>query len=138
MKIRANLNIVGRPEKLVLEILQSLAEKIENNFKVSKKKILNPEPMSKNLFSGFLEVELELKGFQETVEFMLDYVPVTIEILENKDVTTPLGEFQSGMTDLITRIQEYEEGIKGLRAANTLFKKQLESISKHKNSKNNN
>jgi hypothetical protein len=135
MRILTNLNVVGKPAELVEEVLQGLVKKLSSEKKLLKKKILKPEKMGKNFFSGFLEVELEVKGFEELVEFLLDYSPVTIEILDSKDVTISLSEFQSGISELVARFQEYDEGIKGLNAANMLLRKQLDSFLQQKKGK---
>ncbi len=136
MKILSNLNVIGKPAKLVQEVLEKTLDKLENEKKVLKKKILKPKKMGKNFFSGFLEIELELEGFQELIEFLLDYGPVTIEVLGDKDVTIPLGEFQSAISDMVARFQEYEEGIRGLRAANIMITKQLQPFLQQKKGKN--
>ncbi len=121
MRIRCMLNVLGKPKEFVKEVMEKKLGKIKEERKVYSSQLLEPKRVGKSFYSVLMEVETEARDFTDLISFILDYVPVNIEILEEENLNFEVADFQSGMNDLITRIQEYEEGIKAFSASTKIL-----------------
>jgi len=133
MRIRCMLSVLGRPGEFVKEVMEKKLEKIKKERKVYSSKLFEPKKVGKTFYSGLMEVETEVRDFADLVSFILDYVPVNMEILEEENLNFEVADFQSGMNDLITRIQEYEEGIKAFSVSAKILSERLRQILRQKN-----
>ncbi len=136
MKIRCMLNVLGKPREFVKEVMEKKLEKIKRERKVYSSQLFEPKKVGRSFYSVLMEVETEVKDFTDLVSFILDYVPVNIEILEEENLNFEVADFQSGVNDLITRIQEYEEGIRAFSASTKILSDRLRQILQQKNDKN--
>jgi len=136
MRIRCMLNVLGKPKEFVKEVMEKKLGKIKEERKVYSSQLLEPKRVGKSFYSVLMEVETEARDFTDLISFILDYVPVNIEILEEENLNFEVADFQSGMNDLITRIQEYEEGIKAFSASTKILSDRLRQILQQKNDKN--
>lgn len=127
-KISAIIEVAGFPEKHVNDVMLKIIENLkkEPKIKITKEEIAEARP-AKDVFSGFMEFELEIETFDKLLFFCYNYLPSSIELLEAKDMKLSTDEFRSGINDLLAYLHRINFMVSNINAENEFLKKNLKS-----------
>ena len=130
LDVVAIIEIAGKPAEHVKQVLEKLIEGFEKekDVKLIYKKMNETKEGEKTpgLFSAFAELEFMAKNFGRVMEFVIDYMPSSIEIVAPTDLNIKLAEANSVLNDLIGKIYKYETFMKALAVQNMNLKQELE------------
>ncbi len=128
-KARAILEVVGYPEAHVNEVREKVLEKLaaEQGIKVIDKHIDNASQLEDSkMFGSFVDLELEVKDVIHLYKFCMEYLPSSIEIVDESGLPFDLTEFTHSLNDLLKRLHDLNIVISNLLRENKGLKKQLE------------
>ena len=116
--LRANIEILGKPETAVTSTLENIAARIEkrNSITLLKKKIEKLKKEEQGFFSSSLEVEVSVEDFSDMVGFILDFGPINIEILEPENISFDSGDIEEGLNQLLGKFHDFDNKVKILAA----------------------
>lgn len=100
--------------------------KKEQKIKVLKEQIADAQP-AKDIFSGFMELELEIETFDRLLVFCYNYLPSSIEIIDTKELKFNIDEFRAGLNDLLAHLHKINFIVSNMQAENSFLKKNLKS-----------
>lgn len=114
MKTKLILEIAGSPKEHIEEVMKKLVNQIMQEKKILKYDIFEAQEREK-LFFTFTEMEIDFNNFEELIGFSLDYMPSSIEILDDK-VDIKREEIENVVNDLLAKLHQYDMTLKNLRA----------------------
>ena len=114
MKTRLIIEIAGSPKEHVEEVMKQIIQKVQQEKKVLRYNIFEAEQRGK-LFSTFTEIDIDFNNFEELIGFCLDYMPSSIEILDEK-IDIKREETENVVNDLLAKLHEYDMTLKNLKA----------------------
>jgi len=114
------IEIGGKPVENVDKALKLVLDKLnnkENKFKLIDSHIGNSELDEKTtLYYGFIEAEVKFKEVNDIFNFILDYTPTSVEVLEPEHIEIN----SSGLTDLLNNVSNmslsFQQKIRELNA----------------------
>ena len=127
--VRSILEVVGYPEAHVNEVRDKVLEKLRAEEGIS---LLSEhvDPAAKlegesELFGSFVDVELKIDSLVRMYHFCMDYLPSSIEIVDQKGIFFDLPEFITSLNDLLQRLHQLNVVISNLHRENKRLKKQF-------------
>ncbi len=136
-KLQANmiLEILGRPQEHVKEALNALVTRLgsENGIKLLEKKHHEPIPVenSKDLFTAFAELTLELESLNNYFGIMFAYMPAHIELIQPEKITLGNIDLNELGNKLLQRLHDYDAITKKALVENEILAKKLQEIAPH-------
>ncbi len=131
--VRFIIEVMGRPKEVVQKTLEKVCSFIEERHKIVSKEISDVSIVeNSNLLSAFLEVEFEVRNFEELFLAILDFGPTVVEIIEPSKIVIDAGELQAVISDLITKLHNMSNKIQTLHTENIKLKRLLSSKSDNK------
>lgn len=132
IRARAIIEILGRPKEHIVKMLNSHLDKIEKDsrYDISNKDIAPPKAQQ-DLFSTFAELEFTAKNIEALVDFCLEYLPSSIEIIEPTSIAISSQLISGLLNDLQARIHKQNITIFHLGKQNLLLRKSLNSLLKN-------
>ena len=131
IKFRSIIELMGRPPEFLTETLTKTAEQLEKEegIKVLSKEIFEPkETEEKDIFSSFIELELTVLSIEKLFEFILNYLPSNVEIIEPSEFSFQASEANGFINNVITRIHKMDAVTKKTGFENMILKRQLQEI----------
>ena len=126
------LEIIGRPPEHLVETLQDIIKRIdeEKGVEVLNKKINEPVLMkdSKEFYTTFAEVELEVEDILHLAIIMFKYMPAHIEVIEPELIALTNNGWTDILSELTRRLHSYEEVARVIRIENVKMKKKLQEV----------
>src|SRR3989344_9573991 len=103
--VRAVIEVLGRPESHVTEVIIKVIEKLklDEGITVIKSEISAPEVIKESFFASYAEVEVKILNFSKLLNFCYDYLPTTIEILDSEKIVMSARELSNGLNDSLYR-----------------------------------
>ncbi|MEM2131469.1 MAG: hypothetical protein QXR96_03015 [Candidatus Woesearchaeota archaeon] len=119
---RIVLEIVGKPKEYVEESLKDYLKKIKedkNHIVVSE----HNEKAEKNeeLYSAFSELEILFKNSKSILDFIYDYMPSSIEIIEPEDIILKNTDYSNFLNDLLARNISFNNSVLQLKDSNLFY-----------------
>jgi len=136
-KIHANivLEIMGRPPENVKEALQTLAVKIasEKGIIIKSKTIHEPIPVegSKDLFTSFVELSLEIESIPILTTLLFNYMPSHVEVVSPQSLTLSNADFDDLSNNLTRRLHHYDAVAKQIMTEKDIILRQLYQHAPH-------
>ena len=100
------IEIAGKPVENVSKALKLVVDKLsskENKVKLIESNIEEPELDDKTtLYYGFIEVEIKFKEVQDIFNFILDYTPTSVEVLEPENIEIGFSD----LTELLNNVSQ--------------------------------
>ena len=131
-KLQANLilEILGRPKEHILEALNQLVARLSNEqgIKVIEKTIHNPIEVenSKDLFTTFAEILVELESIDNYLGIMFGYMPSNIELINPEKITLTNKNFNELAHKIISRLHDYDAITKKALIENEILAKKMQ------------
>lgn len=137
LKTRLIIEIAGFPDTHVNETLKLVAQKFGENSKeirvlnkivreAQKVSMTKDKPIEESkFFSGFIEIEAEVKSFADIVGIIFDWMPSSIEIAEPETIEENVQSINGLLNDLCARLHHYDAVIKKMKAKNVVLTKEL-------------
>lgn len=125
--IKALIEIVGFPENHVNESMEKVLEMLskEPTMKIIEKAIEKAKKI-KELWSSFVELEIDLDDLTALNKFCFDYLPTSIEIQDVKEVKFEAKEITNFLNDMLAKIHQYNHAVRNLHAEIIILKQKLE------------
>ena len=114
-KIRAVmiLDVIGRPEKHLIESLEKVIEEIdkEKGVSVKMKDIKVPTLMKdqKDFYTTFAEVEVEVEEMIYLAILLFKYMPAHVEIISPEILAMSNANWNDVLNELARRLHSYDE-----------------------------
>lgn len=123
MIARFIIEVIGRPEELVIKTLDEIIKSISERYRIENKEVSKPETIGQeNLLSGFTELDIEFKNFEDLFLAIIDYGPTVVEIIEPKEIKIKSAELQSALAELVNKIHELSKTVQALKIENIKLK----------------
>jgi|SRR3989344_5498393 len=118
--VRAIIEVLGMPEKHIVEVINKVLEKLktEQGITFEKQDVSKPELVKEKYYAIFAEVEIKIINFTKLLQFCYDYMPTSIEILDTEKVVMPIREFANGINDSLIRLHQYNITVANLTQRN--------------------
>jgi hypothetical protein len=132
---RTILEIVGKPKEHVEETLQTYITKIAEDIRYGVTSVSTEEAIaveeSEGLFSTFAEIEFVTKDYTELMNFVVDYMPASIEIIEPSSVQLQAGNLSDMLTELVGRLHSIDMEFKKAAARNQILSQSVDILTKN-------
>ncbi len=130
IKLRCILELMARPKEMAVNALKSIIDKIEENGKkleISNVKYSEPKEVENDFFSAYAEFEIQ-GDFDSLFNFVLDYAPSSIEVIEPSKIILDMATLQTSLNDLSGRLNELDQKIKIYSANSLLLSQENEQL----------
>ena len=123
------IEVLGKPADYLDKVLKKAVEEMgkRNDIEVLDKKFYEPTPIEK-MFSTFTELELLFKNMKTLTEFVFEYMPSNIEIIEPKDIKLDLLGANDFINKLAARMHQFDAIAKRVGFENKVLRHKLEQI----------
>ena len=136
-KLRASIiiEILGRPPEHVKEALNTLITKLgtEKGVKLLDKTYHEPIPVesSKDLFTAFAEVMLELDNLTDFFSVIFAYMPSNIDFIQPEKLVLTNIELNELANKITARLHEYDAITKNSLVEREIIAKKLYEVAPH-------
>lgn len=131
VEVRTIIEVAGFPKGHVEASAKKLIEAIKNLKDLKVKTIELAEVKEiKNMWSTFLESEIEFKDIDSIVEFCFNFMPSSIEILEPSNFKLEQRELTRIMNELLRRLHNYSMVISNLVMEKKVLEKKVANSQK--------
>ena len=131
------LEIIGRPPEHLIETLESIIKQIdgEKGISVISKKINEPVFMkdSKEFYTTFAEVEIEVEDILYLAVVMFKYMPAHVEVIEPELIALTNNGWTDILSELTRRLHGYDEIARMLQVQNSQMQKKMRELLPEKN-----
>jgi len=126
---RVIIEMLGAPKEHIEATLKDYIAKLGNDKKMEiiKQETAPAEPQEE-LFSIFTELDIKFDSANKLIDFCLDSMPSSVEILEPEMIDIDSNRFASTLNDLQARIHNNDMIIKTLKAKGSLLDKNAKSV----------
>lgn len=135
INVRLVLEILGRPPEHISSAIVGIVEKLgaEKGVKVVEKKFHDPIPVegSKDLFTTFTEVSLELDSMLDYIKIIFGYMPSHIEVVSPESLDLGNGDFNEIGNTILQRLHHYDALTKGLVNDRAALATKLKEVAPH-------
>jgi len=125
------IEVAGFPKEHVEKVMGQIVDNIKKEKKVLNDHIHDIKEV-KEMWSGFVDLEVKFDNLNEFTDFCFTYMPSSIDIIEPEEFNLMSNEMSNLFNDLMGNLHRYDMLLKNFKATNTLLKRKLEG----KDSKN--
>lgn len=129
------IEILGRPPEHVTEAINGIVEKIgtEKGVKLLEKTCHEPIPVegSKDLFTTFADIMVELDSLDDYFKVMFTYMPSHIELISPEKITLINSDLNMLGNKLMQRLHEYDAITKKVILEHDIALKKLQEVAPH-------
>jgi alpha-mannosidase len=136
-KLQASLilEVLGRPKEYIAESLNTLVVKMgsEKGVKIVSKQYHEPTPVkdTKDLFTTFAEVNVELDSLIHYFGIIFSYFPSHIEMISPENFGLSNYELNELGNALVQRLHNYDSVVKQTLAERDILKNKLREVAPH-------
>jgi len=120
------VEILGKPKEHLKKTFDGYLKTIREDADLHVVKMYKA-PLKKkdktDFYTTFAEIELWFRDHRKIIEFCLDYMPSSIEVIEPEHIVYRASDFSDFLTDLQGRLHQLDMAVKTLKAENGLLKK---------------
>ena len=129
--IKALIEIAGFPQTHVDETMEKVLEMLnkEPTIKIIKKEVGKAEKI-KELWSSFVDLELDLDNLAALHKFCFDYLPTSIEIQDITEIKFEVKELNNFINDTLLKIHQYNNAVRNLHAETEILKHKMQKSPK--------
>lgn len=129
------LEVLGRPPEHLKEALKLILERLgaEKGVKVKSSKIHEPKQVedTKDMFTTFAEVTIELDSLENYFGILFGYLPSHIELLEPQSVALSNFQLNELANKLTTKLHSYDAIVKKTMVDREILLAKLKEIAPH-------
>ncbi len=129
------LEILGRPPEHVTEALNTLITKLssEKGVKILEKTCHEPLPVedTKDLFTSFAEIMLELDSISDYLGVLFAYMPANIELINPEKIILSNSDLNDLGNKLVRRLHDYDAITKKVILEHDIVLKKLQEVAPH-------
>jgi len=126
------LEIIGKPPEHLIETLEELIKKIdeEKGVQVLGKKINEPVLMkdSKEFYTTFTEIDIEVEDILYLAIVMFKYMPAHVEVVEPELIALTNNGWTDILSELTRRLHGYDEIARVIQIQNAQMQKKLRDL----------
>ncbi len=128
------VEIAGRPADHVKESLKNHVGQLKNykDLEVISEKFSEPKSIenSKDMFSCFSEVELEIPSIARLIDIVFDFMPSSVEIIKPTELVLDINDANGFLNDLAGRLHKYDDIAKISRMQSQQILAKLQEVQK--------
>lgn len=118
------IEIAGSPKEHIEEVMKQLVSKIMEEKKVLRYDIFEAQERN-NMFLTFTEIDIQFENIEQFLGFCMDYLPSSVEILDENNIEIKRNEFENIVNDLLAKLHQDDMTLKNLKAQLMLKKDNL-------------
>ncbi len=126
---RAIIEIVGKPKEHIVSTLSDYIVKISKDQYVNlisyKQEKAEKAQSSEDFFQAFAEIEFLSKDIEGLMNFVIDYMPASVEVLEPSKINVDAHFVSNMLTELVGRLHTIDMEYKKSKAQNDFLGKSL-------------
>ncbi|MCK5149809.1 hypothetical protein KAJ87_02695 [Candidatus Pacearchaeota archaeon] len=126
------LEVIGRPPEHLVETLEDLSKKIneEKGVSVKNKKINEPALLKdqKEFFTSFAEIEVEVESVLHLAMLMFKYMPAHIEILSPETINLKNSDLNEILNEITRRLHGYDEVARVIQSEKKILENKLREL----------
>jgi hypothetical protein len=130
LNCRVIIEMLGAPKEHIEETIRAYVEQMKKEYKTVK--VLREEyadaRKKDKLYSTFAELDLEVKGAENLINFCFDYMPSSVEIFEPDILTYDSHDFTDFLNDLQAKLHKIDMALKNISAENQIMKKNTTAL----------
>lgn len=135
LTVHAILEVLGRPASNVTDALKIIVDKMkgEKELKLISSKIHEPVAVkdSKDLFTSFVEVEVQLPSLNHLYSFLFVYMPANIEVSYPETITISNQDLNQMTNQLMLRMHQYDAIAKNALSEKEFVTRKLFEVAPH-------
>lgn len=130
------IEVLGRPPEHLIQTLEEILKKLgeEKGVKINDKKIREPNLVKdkKDLYTSFLEVEVEVEEISKLAGLIFNYMPAHIEILSPELIQLTNSGWSDILNEIIGKLHRYDEVAKIINVEKSILENKLRELLKEK------
>jgi hypothetical protein len=140
IRVAMIIETIGKPPEHLVETLENIIKNIdeEKGVSISESKIKEPTRVkdSKEFYTTFADIEIEVEEILQIAILMFKYMPAHIEIIHPELIALTNSGWNDVFNELTRRLHGYDEIAKILQMQNTQMQKKLKEALSEKNVEN--
>ncbi len=112
MRAEVIFQIIGRPEKFVVDSMNDVLDRLgkEKGVSVLRKEVHEPSEIEdrKDIFSTFAEAEVEFENADSFFMMMFNYMPANVEVISPNEHKFKANEFNLFVNELLRKLHQYD------------------------------
>ncbi len=129
------IQMAGAPKEHIERTIRAYIEKIKDEYddiKVISEEYSDAEKQENDkLWDIFVELEAEFGSMGRIMEFCIDYMPSSVEILSPAEFVLKANEFSNFLNDIQLKLHQVDMAIKNLSAENKVLEKNALTLVKN-------
>ncbi|MGC8929658.1 MAG: hypothetical protein ACP5OZ_03965 [Candidatus Woesearchaeota archaeon] len=123
---RAIIELIGTPKKYLEETAHKIVDSLTSRKELSvlKKEFFEPSDKGK-FFSTFCELEISFNDLSALMNFCIDYLPSSIEVLEPPNLNSNAIALTNFFNDLLAKLHTLDMGYKELTAQKKILEENM-------------
>lgn len=126
------LDVIGRPPEHLIDSLEEVIKAIdaEKGVSVKNKDIKKPELMkdSKDFYTTFAEVEIEVEEMMHLIIVLFKYMPAHIEIMTPEIIAITNNSWNDILNELARRLHGYDEIARIMQMEKTMLENKISEL----------
>jgi len=133
------IEVLGRPPEHLIEILDEILKKLgeEKGVKIKEQKIREPSLVKdqNNIYTSFVEVEVEVEEISQLAGLTFNYMPSHIEVLSPELIQLTNNGWNDVLNELVGKLHKYDEVVKIVNVEKSILENKLRELLKEKKEK---
>lgn len=129
LQARMIIEIMGRPPQHVTETMKMLVDRLEKERGVKLIEVKLHDPIEvkdvKDLYTSFVEIELEFESVGAYLGIIFAYLPSNVEIISPAKISVPTESLNVLGNNLIARMHSYDAIAKKMMADKEVLMRQV-------------
>ena len=125
---RVIIEMLGAPKEYIEKTLTDYIAKLKKDgIKIIKEEV-EPAKKQNELFSTFVELDIEFEKLDDLMGFCFDSMPSSVEILEPEELKRTSTDLSNHLNDLQAKLHEVDMVVKTTRAQNAVLDKNAMNV----------
>lgn len=130
------IEVLGRPPEHLIKTLEEILKKLseEKGVKIKDQKIREPSLVKdqKNIYTSFVEVEIEVEEISQLAGLTFNYMPSHIEIISPELIQLTNNGWNDLLNELVGKLHRYDEIAKIINSEKSILENKLRELLKEK------
>jgi len=130
------IEVMGRPKEHLVETLEKMSNDVgnEKNITLIEKKIAEPTLVKdqKDLYSSFIEIEVETTSTMDLFILIFKYSPAHIEIIEPESIVLTNHNLTEALNEVTRRLHKYDEIARVIQMEKQVLENKIKKLEENK------